>query len=498
MVNNMKKQVFNPFLPLNEYIPDGEPHVFGDRVYLYGSHDCAAAERFCIQDYTVWSAPVNDLSTWLCHGVTYKKSQDLRAQGVSPEKYPDYYAPDCVKGNDGKYYLYYAAMGPNIRPFGPMSVAVSSSPSGPFEYLGDIRNKDGSPLMTYLTNDPAVINDDGKIYLYYGWGLGRDFSNRIFSPLFSYVLSKLTKRSTEEIKHTKPSVLSCAFAELEKDMLTVKSGPKAVLDSKTTAKKGSELYRHPFYEAPSIRKFGDLYYLIYSSGENNELAYATSRYPDKDFKYRGVIISNSDLGFKENDRPKNVSGTIHGSVEKINDKYYIFYHRCTNNTDFSRQACAEEINISDEGTIRQVEVTSCGLNGKPLESKGSYPAAICCNLYGRKMKKIGLKKHDKHCRIAEDDSEQFICGIEDGTVIGYKYFNFNGKARFSVSVSGSAAGKIEILIDTEQKPIGEIKIMPSEKKTVLSSEIVFPTRKSAVYLRFKGTGKFNLYEIKFG
>ncbi len=35
----MKKQVFNPFFPLNEYIPDGEPHVFGDRVYLYGSHD---------------------------------------------------------------------------------------------------------------------------------------------------------------------------------------------------------------------------------------------------------------------------------------------------------------------------------------------------------------------------------------------------------------------------------------------------------------------------
>ena len=35
----MKKQAFNPFLPLNEYIPDGEPHVFGDRVYHYGSHD---------------------------------------------------------------------------------------------------------------------------------------------------------------------------------------------------------------------------------------------------------------------------------------------------------------------------------------------------------------------------------------------------------------------------------------------------------------------------
>lgn len=35
----MKKQAVNPFLPLNIYIPDGEPHVFGERVYLYGSHD---------------------------------------------------------------------------------------------------------------------------------------------------------------------------------------------------------------------------------------------------------------------------------------------------------------------------------------------------------------------------------------------------------------------------------------------------------------------------
>ena len=42
----------NPFLPLTEYIPDGEPHVFGDRVYLYGSHDKARSDRFCVQDYT--------------------------------------------------------------------------------------------------------------------------------------------------------------------------------------------------------------------------------------------------------------------------------------------------------------------------------------------------------------------------------------------------------------------------------------------------------------
>lgn len=31
----MKKQAVNPFLPSYEYIPDGEPYVFGDRVYIY-------------------------------------------------------------------------------------------------------------------------------------------------------------------------------------------------------------------------------------------------------------------------------------------------------------------------------------------------------------------------------------------------------------------------------------------------------------------------------
>ena len=57
----MKKQVYNPFLPIYECVPDGEPHVFGDRVYLYGSHDKEGGETFCMLDYTTYSAPVTDL-----------------------------------------------------------------------------------------------------------------------------------------------------------------------------------------------------------------------------------------------------------------------------------------------------------------------------------------------------------------------------------------------------------------------------------------------------
>ena len=37
----------NPYLPRLEYIPDGEPRVFGDRVYIYGSHDKAGNAEFC-------------------------------------------------------------------------------------------------------------------------------------------------------------------------------------------------------------------------------------------------------------------------------------------------------------------------------------------------------------------------------------------------------------------------------------------------------------------
>ena len=47
----MKQQVFNPYLPLDEYVPDAEPHIFGDRVYIYGSHDRFNGHDFCVLDH---------------------------------------------------------------------------------------------------------------------------------------------------------------------------------------------------------------------------------------------------------------------------------------------------------------------------------------------------------------------------------------------------------------------------------------------------------------
>lgn len=429
----MKRNIFNPIFPLNEYVPDGEPHVFGDRVYLYGSHDAANSNRFCVKDYTVWSAPVSDLSDWTNHGVTYRKEQDPRSKDG---KLVDFYAPDCVRGNDGRYYLYYFAAGPNTKPFGPLSVAVSDRPEGPFDYYGDIRYPDGSPVLKFLTNDPAVLNDNGRIWLYYGWGLGRDFRSKLFSPLLNFVQHKLFQRPISEIKATKPSILSCAVMELENDMLTVKSEPKAVLDSKTTADKNSALYHHAFYEAASIRKFGELYYLVWSSGQNNELCYATSKYPDKEFRYRGVVISNSDLGYLGNTQPKNNAGTIHGGIENISGRYYVFYHRCTNNTDFSRQTCAEPIEITSDGTIRQVEVTTQGLNCAPLPGIGTYPAAICCNLITPKPVKLGVGRQQTMPRITERNGVTLLADLIAGTKAVYKYFDLSSTKKITVSYNG--------------------------------------------------------------
>ena len=407
------------------------------------------------------------------------------------EKTPEKTRRKC---NYEYHYLYYCAMGPNTKNFGPLSVAVSDDPGGPFAYLGDIRYPDGTPVLKYLTNDPAVLNDNGRIWLYYGWGLARDFRSKLFAYVYNIVQSKLFKRSIAEIKATKPSILSCAVVELEEDMITVKREPKAVLDSKTTAPKDSELYRHAFYEAPSIRKIGDIYYLVYSSGENNELAYATSRYPDRDFQYRGVIISNSDLGYKGNTVPKAPAGTIHGGIENINGQWYVFYHRCTNNTDFSRQARAEPIAILPDGSIPQVEITTQGMDGKPIPAKGSFPAAMCCNLTTGKPMKLGLGKPQTCPRITEADGETIVGDMVNGTELGYKYFITHNLRGLKTTYRCTGNGKVEVRMGDSRS---EIPITPCKEWTEAVCGLPVSDGISALTVRYRGCGKLDLKEIIF-
>lgn len=491
-----KKMAFNPFLPLRTYIPDGEPHVFGDRVYLYGSHDMEGGNHFCMLDYECWSAPVNDLSDWRNEGIIYRAEQ---CPHYSKER-EDMYAPDVVQGIDRRYYLYYDLAGRKGHGFdGPISVAVCDTPAGKYEYYGDVHYPDGRPLKRYIPFDPAVLNDNGRIYLTYGWGLGMDTHAFPLNLVMPRVMSSIFNKTISEIRAEEPtSILGANIVELEADMLTVKSEPKRILPALNNAPKRTDLRKHSFYEAASLRKFGDLYYFIYSSHAGHELCYATSRYPDHGYEYRGVIISNGDIGYHGREAKDRLAptSTNHGSLEKIGDSYYIFYHRQTHNTAFSRQACAEKVNIERDGTIHQVEITSCGLNGEPIEPEGVFPAAICCNLTNGRMPHFSnVKKNPPAPNINHDAEHIFVKDITDGTCIGYKYFHFDGTYKILAKLRG-AAGSLTISTELQGNSIAALAVTGSRTWSTTESGNFTLHGIYPLYFSYCGHGKADFLEFE--
>lgn len=488
----MQKQVFNPFLPLSEYIPDGEPHVFGDRVYLFGSHDKENGETFCMLDYVGWSAPVDDLSDWTCSGVIYSAKQDP-LYGVSL-KYM--YAPDCVQGNDGRYYLYYCMSGDKgVGGYSnPVSVAVCDIPDGHYEYLGVVKDSDGAPLLRYACFDPAVINDNGIIRLYYG----TDFPwfDRIpFSGMKEKAIANVVGRTAEQVRTVPGGVTGAYHVTLGEDMLTAADMPRRI----DTAISGGEYEKHKFFEGSSMRKVGDIYYFIYSSVNNHELCYAASPHPDRGFQFGGAIVSNGDIGLngrKAEDR-LNHTGTNHGSIECINGQWYVFYHRLTNNSDYSRQACAEKIKIQTDGRILQTEITSCGLNGGALKAEGVYPAVICCNLTNGKMKHgSNQKRKSKEPCVVCRGRERYIKNISRNTLIGYKYFKEGKRTPLTVTVRGKGSGGLEVRLQEKGPACGRIEITPSD--TWREMTCVLPELKGVYALYFHYIGKGNIELLNFG
>ena len=514
----MKKQVFNPFLPLWEYTPDGEPHVFGDRLYLFGSHDTEGGERYCAEgNYVGWSAPLDDLSDWRYEGIIYESKQDPRVRG----DFADLYAPDVVRGNDGRYYLYYHISG-GIGNVGDdhntaVGVAVCDTPAGKYQFHGHLRNPDGTPFVRYLPGDPAVINDNGVIRLYYGWSLsmvaagahGGEAAGRSANEKLAQ-LKKLDKqairhflvdvekmmfhRTKEQLLADKEDVMGANHAILADDMLTVISEPTRIVPGQFMSF-GTRFEGHAFYEASSIRKIGDLYYFIYSDENSNMLSYATSKYPDRDFVYRGIIHSNGDVGLngREGKDRLNMTANNHGSIECVNGQWYIFGHRHTHNSTYSRQAVAEPITIEADGTIRQAECTSCGLNGGPLVAEGSFPAAIACNITNGAMPYATNRILNADIPYVTHEGEgenalRFITNMKDGCKAVFKYFHFNGNEMLKL-VSRGDTGSFEVYADDTLQ--GTIPVGTD------ASVAITATGTHALTLRYCGEGAADLLEILF-
>lgn len=303
----------NPALPRQHFVPDSEARVMPDgRLYIYGSYDLSGNNSYCSDVLHVFST--DNMIDWTDHGVSFSVRDIPWAKEGSI-----LYAPDCIH-NGEKYYLYFC-LSDNTE-----GVAVSSRPYGPFENPVQIEHASGDGI------DPALFIDDDK-RIYYFWG---QFSLR-----------------------------AC---EMNSDMKTLKPETiqKGLIDEK----------RFFFHEGASIRKYKNIYILLYTSIERGKatcLAHATSLHPLGPYTYRGIVIDN--IGCDPN------TWNNHGSIECFKSRWYVFYHRSSQNSNFNRRLSIEPIEIDESGFIKEVVPTSQGAEG-PISTKDPIPASIACRLGG--------------------------------------------------------------------------------------------------------------------
>lgn len=517
------KQIFNPYLPSFEYVPDGEPHAFNGRIYIYGSHDRFHGAFFCMNDYICYSAPQDDLTDWRYEGVIYRKDQDprnqtydparpeikmkanlepVRPQDLNPPHIHSMWAPDVVQGPDGKYYLYYC-----LDCLPEIGVAVCDTPAGSYEFLGFVHHEDGILLGLRSGDrnqfDPGIfVDDDGEIYLYSGNG----------------------PRS----KEPSPVLRGSQVMKLQSDMVTLKEEPRLLIPDMIQAE-GTPYEGHEFFEASSIRKINGKYYFVYSSVRSHELCYAVSDRADGKYEYGGTLVDIGDIFLhgRTDEEGLNPLGNTHGGIECANGQWYVFYHRQTARTNYSRQACAEKIEFDAEGRIAQAEVTSCGLNRGPLTLPGTYQARICCHLTGEKgvvlsVPALSTAEYPYLTQDADDlepteelirqDREipfQYVANLQQGCLVGYKYFEGKGSYDLRLELRGSFEGTIELFtqpiadhqytFSPDVQPVASFPVLTGAewKWTVpisvnIENEGAFP-----IYFRFKGKGTCDFRHFSF-
>lgn len=476
----MKTQAFNPYLPSYEYVPDGEPRVFDGRVYVYGSHDKFNGGGFCEGDYVCWSAPVEELGNWRYEGVIYPTDRDP----MNPNGSMKLFAPDAVRGPDGRYYLYYSLNGSTV-----VSVAVCDTPAGNFQFYGYVRRPDGSVYGNREGDvscfDPGVLVDGNRIYLYTGFAPG---------PGWLYDLLSKSDRRMEGAYCT----------ELEPDMLTVRREPVLIAPS-VWNEAGTGFEGHAFFEASSIRKISSRYYYVYSSVLSHELCYAVSAFPDRDFRFDGTLVSIGDIGLKGNQEAVNYTGNTHGGMVEIKGQWYIFYHRQTNKQCCARQGCAEPITIHPDGSIDQAEITSCGLNGGPLAGSGRYEARIACNLGFREPSfgYVAVREKDtlhpyftQSGQDREDSPDQYIANMSDGAWCGFKYFALTGQSRILATTRGTARGTLAVSTGRKDAPFAQIPIAPSADWTETGASFPPLSETLPLFFTFHGEGTMDFQEFE--
>lgn len=497
--------VGNPFLPLWEHIPDGEPYVFEDpdqpgkyRVYVYGSHDNIKTD-YCGRDQVVWSASVDSLNNWRYDGVILVVDKNGKGEPFDSAGTADVlFAPDVALVTDanGKktYYLF-----PNDQAGGRNSlIAKSDRPDGPFEvcnWNADDPNKaDGIYAF-----DPAVfVDDDGRVYGY--WGFEHSYA--------------------AEIDPT--------------TMCTVKPGTE-IVDGMVSGRNEPGIFR--FFEASSIRKIKDKYVFIYSRwtepGEfglpdtNYTLAYAYSDHPLGPWIYGGTIIDGRGREINEQGdtiASGVVSGNTHGSICQIKDQWYVFYHRQAGLDEYARQAMVAPIEVMvEEGPGGKVEISEGEYNSEGFALNGLNPlerhsAGLACWITGPKVGEHSWPKNIYYGSYVESgygtetnfeapydlkNNTNRVVNNVDGSIVGYKYFNFSalsGQSRLLLRlIPEGIDGTITIMADRPWasqggKQLGTIELKADMPQNSTELSVDLPalaelTGKHALFFLFSSENK---------
>lgn len=455
----------NSYMPLWEHVPDGEPHVFGDRVYVYGSHDVFES-RMCGPNYVVWSAPVDDLTDWTYHGISFDGGESGYLL-----------APDVIQGPDGKYYLYAFGDCDQAGGVGSTFMAVSEKPEGPFEYVGPVLVNGKS---AFIFDPAALTDDDGSVYLFGG---------------------------SSNIYKLDPT-----------DMRTAIEGPYQVQELND---KGELVQIRDFQEGSSIRKVGDWYVFVYAAkydlntGKwytnnvnnadyyNGTLQYAYSKNIYGPYTYGGLIIDNGGemLHPSANTIEKSYyNGNTHGGIAEINGQWYVFYHRQTTDKQTYRQAMCEPLNMSydDKGVyIEQAEMTSQGAEKDGLKAEKEYSAGIACYLTRGAYVNTDVEMYDTRTPVVN---------IKNSAKVGYKYIAFEGEDyALNVKVKPmGVAGKIAVVLDDpENDPVAmlDVPAEASEEDITLTANVGEISGKHAVFFNFYATSQnviceFSTFEFK--
>ncbi len=445
----------NPYLPLWEHLPDGEPRVFEDpdqpgkyRAYIIGSHDITYT-AYCGSDIRMWSAPVEDLSQWRDEGPIFTWFVD--------GQWDTMYAPDLVEVRDkatGKktYYLYPHSRGrgrvamvcAGDRPDGPF-FPVNATPDGRGCLPGSIIDFDPSVFIEPVTNkkDPDFARGF-RAYAFYG-----------------FQHSTAIELDPETMYSMRPGT------ELHDYFIPASARYGEVRDPEGTQYPSLYKDQNPgefnFFEASSIRQVGNKYVMVFSGysgpdygleSTNSALRYAYGDSPLGPWRSGGVLVDSRGVVPDENGghlMTANAAHNTHGSLQEINGQWYVFYHRPPRGFGNARQPMVAPVKIewdkkkvADGGTLRitgydpyakdekwvaaaadgnvytGAEVTSEGFQIFGLPPYAYYSAGYACYMTDQNWMQ---DNHDVW------DNSMDLAGITNGGIVGFKYFGFGGLAQ---------------------------------------------------------------------